>query len=408
MKIYSVSEFNEIIDQTLREMNVFVQGEVSNFKISQDKWVSFDLKDGQARMSCFIIKFQLNVEIEDGMEVKVFGSPGLYVPYGKFTFRVKQIEPVGEGALQKAFELTKKKLEKEGVFNPEYKKVLPRFPDKIGLITSEGAAAYTDVLRILNNRWAGLSIFLLPVLVQGEESPNQIIHAIQYYNQYHPVDVIILTRGGGSLEDLQSFNSELVCRAIFASKIPVVCGVGHEWDTTLADLAADQRASTPSNAAERVVHNKQDALNEISWKIQSISDSISMLIEQNYGRVDKHIIQIGEGVRSWKEKFTYLHEKIFQQLRNFSQRVGWDKEKLASGINQLQERYSFGIEKLKQKINNQEKVISSLSPQATLERGYSLTYFKDKRKIIRDKKQVKPGDQLKTRLAKGEIISKAN
>src|SRR3989338_31502 len=264
-KVYTVSEFVSYIRDFLRENVGFVliQGEASGLHITQDRFVWFELKDKDTSVSCFMMKWELKVPLEDGMEIKVLGLPQLFQKSGRFHIRVEELELVGAGALQKAFEALKKKLEKEGLFAEARKRALPRFPEAIGLITSPDAAAYTDVLRILKNRWAGLTIKFYPVAVQGIGSVKEIVRAFDYFNYSKNVEVIILTRGGGSLEDLQSFNSEDVARAIFSSAIPVVCGVGHERDESLSDYVADLRASTPSNAAELVVPDKREIMENI-------------------------------------------------------------------------------------------------------------------------------------------------
>lgn len=419
MKTYSVSEFVQTIRDYFKKAigPVVIQGEVTNFRQSKGNLVYFELKDEQSRVLCFMMIWELRVPIEDGTEIRVLGTPSLFKGSGGFHIRVQEIELVGEGALRKALEVLKKKLEKEGLFAPERKRALPFFPARIGLITSPDAAAYTDVLKILKNRWSGLIIKFFPVAVQGIGSVSKIIQALDYFNQKENVEIIILARGGGSLEDLQSFNSEEVVRAIFASKIPVVCGVGHERDITLSDLVADQRASTPTNAAEIVVPDKRDVINEINWKTQQIEQNILALLERTEEKIDRRVGLLEEGIRSWKEKFIYLQEKLNQQLINFRQGITWQQERLAETISKLRERFIFGMEKIKQKLVNQEKLIKTLSPQATLNRGYSLTYkvnrekikgltyFENKQKIIKDSEEVQPGDTLKTRLARGEVDS---
>lgn len=416
-KTYTVSEFVQTIRNYLKEDigPVVIQGEVTNFRQPKGNLIYFELKDEESRILCFMLSWELKVPLEDGTEIRVLGVPSLFKGSGGFHIRVQEIELVGEGALRKALEALKMKLEKEGLFAPERKRALPLFPSRIGLITSPDAAAYTDVLKILKNRWSGLAIKFFPVAVQGLGSISQITQAFEYFNQNKDVEVIILTRGGGSLEDLQSFNSEEVLRAIFASQIPVVCGVGHERDITLADLVADVRASTPSNAAEIVVPDRREIANQIDWKAERIEQSMQLLLENMKGEIELQVEKLETGVSFWQEKFTYLEEKLKQNFEEFVRLAQLLEEKLVDNISKIRERFSFGLERIREKILNEEKLINTLSPQATLNRGYSLTYRinpikgltvkEDKQRIIKDSNEVNAGETIKTRLSRGEIES---
>jgi exodeoxyribonuclease VII large subunit len=258
-----------------------VEGEVSNFKITQNRFVWFELKDEKSYVSCFLMVFNLRVQLEDGMKVQIIGSPGLFTKSGRFHFSVKDIKLIGEGTLKKEYELLKKKLEKEGLFAIERKRQLARFTERIGLITSPDAAAYTDVMRILKNRWAGLEIYFYPVSVQGQTAINDILSAFEHFNNHqYNLDAIILTRGGGSMEDLWAFNTEEVCRAVFGSKVPVVSAVGHERDVTLVDFVADVRAATPSNSAELVVPHKEDVIFQINSLLERQEKSLHIFWER--------------------------------------------------------------------------------------------------------------------------------
>ena len=378
-KIYTVSELNNIVNDTLGEFAVRVRGEVSDFKRSQNgKFLYFDLKDDASRINCFAMAFQLHQELEDGMEVVVTGSPGLYVPYGKYTFRVRMVELVGEGALRRAFELTKQKLEVEGLFAEDRKKPLPRFPQRIVIVTSREAAAYTDVLRILKNRWQGLEILLYNVHVQGADAAGEIVEALTYFNKHAPVDILILTRGGGSLEDLQAFNTENVCRAVFASRIPVISAVGHERDVTLCDLVADRRASTPSNAAEIAVPD----VAEILFALDSFASMLKSALEQSV-----------QGMRARLEALTERMEGSLQK-------------KLEQG-RALEERLGQAIERVfvqsQGKLNHISVLLRTLNPQAILQRGYSIT-MKNGR-VVKSALVLQVGDKVETRLASGKFFS---
>lgn len=379
-KIYTVSELNNLVNDTLGEFAVRVRGEVSDFKRSQNgKFLYFDLKDDASRINCFAMTFRLHQELEDGMEVVVTGSPGLYVPYGKYTFRVRMVEFVGGGALRRAFELTKQKLEAEGLFIDERKKSIPRFPERIGIVTSREAAAYTDVLRILHNRWRGLEILFYNVHVQGAEAMREIVEALAYFNKHTPVDILILTRGGGSLEDLQAFNTESVCRAVFASRIPTISAVGHERDITLCDLVADRRASTPSNAAEIAVPD----IEEISFALDSFATMLKSACERNVQ--DAHV------------RLGVFLERMERSLR----------ERLEQGRT-LERRLEQAAERIfaqsREKLNHVATLLSTLNPQAILQRGYSIT-MKNGR-VMKDASVIARGERVETMLHKGRFVSR--
>ncbi|MFH1537262.1 MAG: exodeoxyribonuclease VII large subunit [Patescibacteria group bacterium] len=357
MRIYSVSEFNKEVNELLSQVVVSVQGEVANFNISQNRFVWFDLKDPKAYFSCFMMMFSLKHELEDGMEIKVTGTPGVFAKSGRFRFMVKQIELVGEGSLKKQFELLKKKLENEGLFDEDRKRPLPQFPGKIGLITSENAAAYMDVSRVLNNRWSGMEIIFYPVQVQGRGAESQIIDAINYLNEKHSdAETIMLTRGGGSMEDLQAFNDEEVARAIFSSKIPIISGVGHERDVTIADMVADRRAATPSNAAELLVPHKDDLL----MQIENCEKTISNKLENNI---------LGK-----------------QNL-----------------INRLYTSFDMKLENYNDDIDAKINLLNSYNPKNVLKRGFSISRINGK--IVKSKKGVKKGQEMETEVVDGKVKS---
>lgn len=359
MHIYSVSAFVRAVSDYLEQGlgMVAVQGEVVDFKISKGKLIYFELKDDASRVLCFAIKGSLNIDgLESGQEVKLLGVPKLFKGTGGFHIHVREVELVGEGALQKQFALLQKKLDQEGIFDTQYKQTLPAFPEKIGLITSRDAAAYNDVMIRLNERWGGLTIMHAHVGVQGLGSPSQIVKAIAYFNTHEPVDTLILTRGGGGLEDLQAFNDERVVRAVFASKIPIVVGVGHERDTTLAELAADVRASTPTNAAERVVPHQREVMYQIDQLTQGMAQSLSYTIDDRRRVIDQLIDQTD----TW---LTRLSERVAQ--------------------------YSA--------------LLHSFNPHAVLKRGYSITQHNGK--TLSSTTEVKTGDELTTVLSDGEVTS---
>src|SRR3989338_4261154 len=274
LDVLSVSQFisqvNDILAGTFT-----VEGEVSQYKISQSKWIFFDLKDDTSCLNCFSTVFMLRPPLEDGMRVRVTGYPKIHEKSGRFGFTVQQVEVVGEGSLQRAYLLLKEKLGKEGLFAVERKRALPELPERIGVIASRDSAAFGDFKRILNNRWGGVEVTLRHVAVQGEGAVREIMRAFHDFNESSLLpDILVLIRGGGSLEDLAAFNSEEVVRAIYSSRIPVMVGVGHERDETLADLAADVRASTPSNAAEIVVPERRDFMAQLDFTLERMGEGV--------------------------------------------------------------------------------------------------------------------------------------
>lgn len=291
-QIYSVSDFQAVCNQIMETAfsGVIVEGEVASFKVNQGKFVFFDLKDDQSSVGCFMMKFALRFPLEDGMKVRVRAVPKL-TNWGKFSLTVQAIMPVGEGSLKKSFELLKKKLTEEGLFAIEKKRPLPAKITKIGVISSTQAAGYADFCKILNERWGGLEVLTAHTQVQGMVAADQIIRALNYFNERGEVDVIAIIRGGGSADDLAVFNDEALVRAVAASKIPVITGIGHEVDESLCDLAADVVASTPSNAAQMLTKDKRqiraDIRNDLERTKNLFNSKIDELITQNRGEIAK-------------------------------------------------------------------------------------------------------------------------
>lgn len=289
---FTPTEFVAVANQTLEYAfsGVLIEGEVASFKVNQGKWVFFDIKDADSSVSCFMTLYQLRIPLEDGMKVVVRGTPKI-TKWGKFSFTVNAVQPVGEGSLKKAFELLKKKLEKEGLFDVAKKRKLPRYLSKLGVISSTGAAGYADFVKILNARWGGIDVQVAHTQVQGMDAPDQIIRALRYFNEHAEVEAIAILRGGGSADDLSCFNDENLVRAIAASRIPVITGIGHEVDESLADMAADVRASTPSNAAEMITPDRAAVKNSISMTIDGLDalliDKIRMVKNNSVEKIER-------------------------------------------------------------------------------------------------------------------------
>ena len=298
---YTVSELIDHCNFTLdRELgSVLVEGEVASFKINQGKWVFFDLKDadGVSTLSCFLPLSSLGVALSDGLKVRLRARPSL-TKKGRFSLTVRSILPVGEGSIKKTFELLKRKLTAEGLFDPARKRPLPTPLSRLGVISSTAAAGYHDFLKILDNRWGGLQLFTVNTQVQGLSAADQIIAALNLLNQRSDLDTIVIIRGGGSADDLAVFNDERLVRAIAASRLPVVTGIGHEVDETLADLAADLRASTPSSAAERLTPDRQAVRQQLTRTLAYLPERILTAIDQARRTTDQSLLSAQQAITS--------------------------------------------------------------------------------------------------------------
>ncbi|PKL31751.1 exodeoxyribonuclease VII large subunit [Candidatus Saccharibacteria bacterium HGW-Saccharibacteria-1] len=329
--VFSVSDFIAVANQTLEYAfpTVEIEGEVASFKVNQSKFVFFDIKDTGGSIGCFMTVWQMRVPIEDGMKVIISAVPKL-TQWGKFSLTIKSIRPSGEGALKKSFELLKAKLDKEGLFAPERKRLLPRLPRHVAVISSTQAAGYVDFIKILNDRWGGIKVDVAHVQVQGSGAPDQIIKAIDYFNQQEQLpEVIVIVRGGGSADDLSTFNDELLVRAIAGSRVPTLLGVGHEIDESLSDMVADVRAATPSNAAQILVPDKQEIIRSVNNQIKALLPRILQIISQQ-----KQII----------------------------------RDNLMSAVNSVERSLNDQI----WKINSLKNTLNQLNPEVILARGYAL------------------------------------
>ncbi len=281
----SVGEFVAVLNQTLEYAynSVVIYGELANFHINRDRWVYFDLKDNDAKVSFFGSKYVLPGPLEDGMMLKVRGTPRLHPAYG-FSVNVSAITPMGEGSIKRLSELLRRKLEAEGLFAPERKRALIYPPTRIGLIAALHSAAFIDFTKILNDRWGGIEIDALDSAVQGDGAPGELIRAIEYFSAMpDPPEVLVIVRGGGSPEDLAAFNNEQVTRAVAASRVPTLVAIGHERDECLAELAADRRASTPSNAAEILVPDKKHLILTNKQLLDQMYHAVEMSLGRSLG-----------------------------------------------------------------------------------------------------------------------------
>jgi exodeoxyribonuclease VII large subunit len=385
--ILSISELTQLIKFQLEQSfdYLWVEGEISNFRIPSSGHFYFTLKDEKSQIRAVMFRSQnrtLEFSPEDGLSVICRGRLNVYETRGEYQLILDYLEPKGLGALQLAFEQLKQRLAQEGLFDTDHKKPLPQLPRKIGIVTSPTGAAIRDILNIIERRFANVGILIYPVKVQGEGAAQEIATALQELNQMPEIDVVILARGGGSIEDLWPFNEEVVARAIYHSEIPVISAVGHEVDFTIADFVADLRAPTPSAAAELVVRNKDDLIYNLNTVYVRLKNSIRKIYEFNQSR------------------FAFLQKRIP------------DPRKMIPGlrltIDEYGERIAFYVSNAlkikKEKIEGMMGRLDALSPLNVLKRGYSITRTVPDLKVVRNAKQLASGDKINVRLFKGELM----
>lgn len=407
--VISVSDYLNLANHALRSIpseNMVIEGEVADFKVNQGKWVNFDLKDetADAKIPCFMSVYALGVPLASGMRVQVSGQSKVFERFGKFTLNVTEVVLVGEGALQKAYMELKAALEREGLFAAERKRAIPQFPERIGLITSSEAAAYGDFLRILNNRWRGVTVLHTPVHVQGQHAVQEILGAFAQLNalpEGERPEVIVLTRGGGSLEDLHAFNSEAVARALFQSAIPVVVGVGHERDESLCDFVADVRASTPSNAAERVVPDARSVESAMRMSVGRMGDQLQFLIdrrvhavERSVNILDRSITAIAESIGSTTQRFGYAFERFRLSMIATFEHVDGRVQRFDRAMQRVTDDATQSVSEL-------ERVLKSVDPKEVLRRGYAVV--RSGGRVIRSVTAIAPGARIGIHLADGTV-----
>ena len=366
-KILTVSELTRDIKEVLENIfsEVLVEGEISNLRQPSSGHVYFSLKDEQAQLRAVLFKnasARIKFALADGMKAICSGRVGVYERDGQYQLYVNDVTPKGQGALQLAFEQLKDRLAKEGLFDEARKRPLPFLPGSIGVVTSLTGAVIKDILNVLDRRFKAAHIVIYPVRVQGQGAAEEIAAAIKDFNELKNVDVIILARGGGSLEDLWSFNEEPVARAIFNSALPVISAVGHQTDYTIADFVADRRAPTPSAAAEIVMPSRLELDERIENLLTHLWRSLTDFVPQHVQRVD---------------------DLIEQAARALQQRVRTEEMRFSSTMNELE----------------------ALSPLAILKRGYSVTTALENEKCLFSTRGLKKGERVKTRLSKGSFVS---
>jgi exodeoxyribonuclease VII large subunit len=389
--VLSVWELTALIKDLLEGSfpAVWVSGEISNLSSPQSGHVYLTLKDDRAQIRAVLWRTaasRLKFDLQDGMEVLVQGDLDVYAPRGSYQLVIRQVELKGMGALELALRKLRDKLAAEGLFETSRKRPLPRFPRRIAFVTSPTGAAVRDFLEVLRRRWGDVEVLIVPARVQGEGAAAEIAAGIALVNRLQmPVDVLVVGRGGGSLEDLWCFNEEIVVRAIHASRIPVISAVGHEIDVTLSDLVADVRALTPSEAAELVV----PAMDQVRAALRGYQQHLAASLRQRALAARSRLDMFAQR-RAFRRPFEYVHD-------------------LAQRLDELSARSTRGI---KQRLIASRKMadaltaqLESLSPLGVLGRGYSLTQRLPDGALLRDARDVAVGDQIRTRLERGEVIS---
>lgn len=437
MKYITVSELNQQIKFQLEGsfFHCLVEGEISNVIRAQSGHIYFNLKDANSMIRCVAWRsnaMSFNDFIENGAKVEIQGKLSLYVPRGDYQLVINRLAPLGRGNLYLAFEQLKEKLQKEGLFSPEHKKLIPQYPKKIGIVTSANAAALQDVLKVLKDHRPDIPYEVYPTLVQGEEAAPQIVKAIERANHEANCDVLLVVRGGGSIEDLWCFNDERVVRAIFASTIPVITGIGHEVDTTLSDFVSDLRAPTPTAAAKLSSISQQEIMQTLDRYEYQLMQLMQNIIASQEKALKERMVKLSylHPLQKIKEKQASLDaksERLQSLMRNIHQKhiakfeslekrlqVGLLQrkqvqltEQLARSAILLNKTMQGQYQQLEKGLQQKALLLDSLSPLKVLARGYSVTQ-KDEHgslKAIQSVEKLKIGDQLVTRLSGGIIHS---
>jgi exodeoxyribonuclease VII large subunit len=433
-RIYTVSDLTARIRDLLAKnfTDISVQGEISNCRGATSGHYYFTLKDERAQVRCVLFKSQqhgMKFRPEDGLKMVVRGSLSVYESRGEYQIYVESLEPIGRGALQLAFEQLKKQLEADGLFDGARKKPLPLLPRRIGLITSPSGAAVRDVVRILTRRFHNVHLTLYPVRVQGEGAAAEIVEALRYFQRKTTADVILLVRGGGSIEDLWAFNEEILARAIAASTIPVISGIGHETDFTIADFVADMRASTPSAAAELVVQTRREfdkhvndlraslegcmryRLLELSRRVHELAGRRGFrrpldLLRQQRQRADELTSRVAQGLRAQLEfsrrRFTAAHLRV--RSFDFSRKIGELRMRLERRSQDLAVRTERLLRLKRERLERLSLQLQERGPLRVLERGYAIA-TDAAGNVLRDAAQVSVGDNVNLQLHRGKLVT---
>ena len=425
--VLSVSNLNQLIKEQIEGefKSIWLQGEISNFKAHTSGHYYFSLKDDKSQISAVMFKGfngRLKFRPDNGMEVIVRGRVTVYEPRGNYQIFCETMEPVGAGALQRAYEQLKNKLQQEGLFDQEHKQSLPLLPKSIGVVTSPTGAAIQDILNVLSRRYRSGKITVIPARVQGEGAADEVVRGIQLANAVGGFDVLIVGRGGGSIEDMWCFNEERVARAIFASKIPIISAVGHEIDFTIADFVADVRAPTPSAAAEIVAKSAGELSEKIRSLQKNISQRIQYLLSQQQSRLHRLQGQLIDPKRRLQDlaiRCDELHQRMILSWQRFARdqrmQVRLLRERMKSPrviLNARRQRLSylqqtmqkdvgFLLQNQKRKLSGIVSMLDSLSPLKVMGRGYALVFSGEN--IIKNASQVKTDQELDVQLSSGAV-----
>ncbi len=430
-EVLTVTELTRQVQDALEATfdQLWVEGEISNLRRPASGHLYFTLKDEESQVRAVLFRpvaRALKFDLEDGMHILCRARMNVYRPRGEYQLILDYAEPKGAGALQIAFEQLKARLQAEGLFDPAHKKPVPFLPSRIGVVTSPSGAVIRDILNITKRRFPSVGILIAPVRVQGAEAPAEIVEAIQHLNEIPGIDVIIVARGGGSLEDLMAFNSEGVARAIFASRIPVISAVGHEIDFTIADFVADLRAPTPSAAAELVVPRRGDLVQQVRTLSARAAHAGERFLKIRRERLEK----LAERVRDPRRRLTDLRLGLDERFNNLAaaiaRRVRADRERLLHFETHLQylspavrlANFTFvldnmrkgmvtgifrQVETLRARLAGHTTLLDSLSPLSVLARGYAVVRTVPEGRVIRDSKDLATGDPVGINVAKGRF-----
>ena len=419
-KVLSVWELTSNIKRLLDKQigAVWVSGEITNLRAQSSGHVYFTLKDVAAQLSCVLFRGTAAAQrslLADGQKVLLQGDVTVYEARGQYQLIVREVELQGVGALQVAFEKLKQKLAAEGLFAPERKRPLPRFPQRIGLVTSPTGAAIRDVLHVVQRRNPGLEIILAPARVQGDGAAQEIAEAVRLLNEsalrtpHSALDLILLTRGGGSLEDLWAFNEEAVARAIFESKIPVVSAVGHEIDFTIADFVADVRAATPSAAAEIITEDvfaSREFVGDAPALLQRAARRGFASATESYSQLGGRLSRLHprRKLNDSLQRLDDLQSGLLRGLKSATRSRNLVLENLAGRF--LRAKPSLALKARRETLHQLEKRLNALGPEQVLARGYSITTDAATGKVLRAAANLKAGQKIKTRLTDGEFSSR--
>lgn len=417
--VFTISEITQdiklLLESTFTE--VWVEGEVSGLTRIATGTVFFNLKDAASILKCvmfFSVAAGVKFEIKDGMQLVCFGRIGVYEKDGRYQLYAQAVEPKGIGSLQLALEQLKEKLEKEGLFRRERKRAMPYLPSRIGIVTSLTGAAIKDILKVLDRRFSDVHVIIRPALVQGEGAKEDIAQAIEDLNLFNDrrplqehIEVMIVGRGGGSIEDLWAFNEEVVARAIYNSKIPVISAVGHERDWTVADLVADMRAPTPSVAAELVMPKKEDLQEGLDRLKKALAAALMEGIQGSRDLLGDFGHRLNRGIeiafRLYASELLATHKKL--GLFNPAARINEYSDKLNDVARQMYVRTTHFLHLRGAELKTMAAKLSNLSPLTILSRGYSITFKMPEAVVVKDVEGFKIGDSMRTRLHKGFVES---